>query len=114
MTTSNAVNFHIVGAGSRRSVAVSPASRPDLRLLLARPRRRVAPGRVGAVTSCVAARPAVRAPWLRWKVAAVGALVVFGTAVAVPQYVAMLDTSHPDPALGYVAGDPAWAHVTQP
>ena len=45
------------------------------------------------------------------KVAAVGLLAAVGVAVTAAQFVG---TSQPDPAVQYVAGDPAWAHVSQP
>ena len=70
------------------------------------------PGRVGQVSSCVAApapRPASRV--LGLKLAAVGIVAAFGVAVCVPQFAAM---TQPDPAKEYVAGHPAWAHVDHP
>ena len=45
------------------------------------------------------------------KVAVVGLLAAVGVAVTAAQFVGM---SQPDPAVQYVAGDPAWAHVSQP
>lgn len=112
MATSNAARVTLVGAGrKRRLVAASPGSRPELRLAVAHPSRPTAPGRVGRVASCVQISSAAPSPWVRWKVAAVGALVLFGTVVSIPHFAAM---GQPDPSVDYVAGDPAWAHVTAP
>ena len=106
-----AVSFQVVDAGSRRVVTVSPAGRPDLRLPMAHPKRGERPGSTSRVALCVASRPAPRSPWLVAKMALIGALTVVGGAVCVGQFVA---NATPDPAFEYVAGDPGWAHVTQP
>lgn len=109
MTTASAVRFQVAESGARR-VVVS-AGRPDLRSPKAHPARPVSAGRVGSATSCVVDRPEPKAsPWLMLKVAAVGLIAVIGGAVSVQGLV----LAEPDPALEYVAGDPAWAHVTLP
>lgn len=100
MTASTAVRYQVVDAGARRLVTVSPAARPV---------RPVGPGRVAAVSSCRVARPAP-SPLLALKVIAVGLLTCVGVAVSVTQFVAMAEA---EPAGGYVAGDPAWAHVSR-
>lgn len=110
MTTATAARFTVTRAGDRRVVITTAAGRPDLRLPEAHPARRPQPGRTASVASCAAVRPARVSPLLALKVAAVGALTVLGTVVSVQN----LALAEPDPALGYVAGDPAWAHVTQP
>lgn len=113
MTASTTTSFTVIGTGDRRRV-VTPAGRPDLRLPRAHAPRPIAPGRFGSVSSCVAARVEVPVPstlWLKIKVAAVGVLAIAGVAASASSFIAM---AQPDPATGYVAGDPAWAHVTQP
>lgn len=113
MTVMSSTSFKVVQDAGRRRVVTS-ASRPDLRLPEAHPARPVAPRGVGQVASCSAAglrrRPA-GGVWVKVKVAVVGLLAVAGAAASVSSFVAM---AQPDPAQGYVAGDPAWAHVTQP
>lgn len=111
MTASSAVSYKVVDAGARRVVTVSPARRRELGSPVAHPARPVAPGRVGSVASCSVSRPAAPSPWLAVKVAVVGALVVAGSVVSAAQFVS---NAQPDPATQYVAGDPAWAHVTAP
>lgn len=114
MTASTTTSFRVVTTGDRRRVVTAPAARPDLRLPRVHPARPVAPGRMGAVSSCATSRPAVAAPsglWLRLKVATVGLLALAGVAASASSFVAM---TQPDPARGYVAGDPAWAHVDNP
>lgn len=113
MTTSSAVRFQVVGTASRRVIAASPGARPALHLPQAHPSRPAAPGRTRVVASCAVGRPAApRSPWLAAKVAVVSLLAVFGGAVSVTQLVG--GAVSPDPAVQYVAGDPGWAHVTQP
>ena len=112
MTATSAVRFQVVEVGSRRVVQVAPGGRPDLRLPQARPDRAPQPGRVGvSVSSCSVAAPAPKvSPLLALKVAGVGVLALIGAVVSVQN----LAFAEPDPAQQYVAGDPAWAHVTQP
>ena len=107
-----AAHFEVVRTGGRRLAVSSPSTLPRLNAPVAHPQRRVAVGRVGQVSSCVAApapRPVPRV--LRLKVAAVGIVAAFGVAVCIPQFAAM---AQPDPAKDYVAGHPAWAHVDHP
>ncbi|NHB85900.1 hypothetical protein G7085_18785 [Tessaracoccus sp. HDW20] len=106
-----AVSFQVVDAGSRRVVAVSPAGRPDLHLPQARPARGVRPGCVSRAAACSVERRAKGSALMCLKVAAVALLTVVGGVVSVSQFVADAAAGQ---STGYVAGDPAWAHVTQP
>jgi len=106
-----AVSFRVVDAGARRVVAVSPAGRPELRLAQAHPGRGVRPGCVSRASSCSVDRRGRGSVLLSLKVAAVALLAVAGGVVSVSQLVA---DAVAEPSGGYVAGDPAWAHVTQP
>ncbi len=90
-------------------VTVSPAGRPELRGTPGPPGEGPAPGRVGTVSSCQVARPATASPLLALKVAFVGILAAVGLTLSAAQFVGMAQV---DPATDYVAGDPAWAHVT--
>lgn len=111
MTATSTVRFQVVDTGARRLVTVSPAGRPGPGGPQAHPSRAISPGRVGAVASCRVSRPAPVSRLLAVKVAAVGLLAAVGVAVTASQFVGV---SQPDPAVQYVAGDPAWAHVSQP
>ncbi len=108
MAASTAVRFQVVGSGPRRVVAVSPVARPEFGGPVAHPARPVAPGRIRPAASCAVERPR-RSPWLAVRVALVGVVAAVGAVASVAQFV---ENAQPDPALGYVAGDPAWAHVT--
>lgn len=112
MTTLSAVRYQVVGTPRRRVVTASPAARPELQLPQAHPSRPARPGRVAPVASCSVVSPEPRTPWLAAKVAVVAVLAVVGGAVSAAQLVD--GAVSPDPSLGYVAGDPAWAHVTHP
>lgn len=109
MAASTAVRFQVVDRGSRRVVTVSPAGRPELDGPVAHPARPASPGRVRPVASCTVVRPRPR--MLALRVAVVGLVAAAGVGASVAQFV---QNAQPDPAVGYVAGDPAWAHVTQP
>ena len=104
------VSQEVVKVGRRR-VATSPGARPGLRLLQVRPKRRGFAGRPVAVASCNVSRVPRVSAWVAVRVALVAALTVAGGAVSVARITADMA---PDPARQYVAGDPAWAHVTQP
>ena len=109
MTATSTVRFQVVDAGARRVVTAAPSGRSAQVGPQAHPARPVAPGRVGAVASCQVSRPARVSPLLAVKVAAVGLLAAVGVAVTGAQFVNM---AQPDPTVRYVAGDPAWAHVS--
>lgn len=85
------------------------AGRPDLRLPQARPRVTVLRGRAVPVAGCAGVVRAASSKgwWLRLKVAVVALLSVSAATVATVQ-LALPE----EPAPSYVAGDPAWAHVT--
>lgn len=109
MTASAAVRYQVIDAGHRRLVTVSPAGRPELGGPVARAARPALPGRVRTASSCRVARPV--SGWMALKVAGVGILTAVGMAVAGLQFAEMASAEAPT---GYVAGDPAWAHVSQP
>ena len=106
-----AVTFRVIDAGERRVVAVSPAGRPEVCLPHAHPRREVRPGGVARAASCTVARAPRVSPWMSLKVAAVALLVVAGGVASVSQFIS---DAAAEQSRGYVAGDPAWSHVTQP
>lgn len=109
MAAARAVSFKVVHAGTRRVVTVGPAGRPELAGPLARPARPAAPRRQGAVASCQVARPSIDSPMLAVKVAFVAILAAVGFTLSAAQFAGMAQV---DPVTDYVAGDPAWAHVT--
>lgn len=113
MTDSTRTSAQSLVAARPRRVVQSPGGRPDLRLVTAHACRPVAAGRVAHPASCRVVSPAKEpvSPWLRVKVAVVGALVLTGWVVPLTSFVTSLQV---DPKLDYVAGDPAWAHVTAP
>lgn len=92
---------------TRRGV---PAARPR-EGALARPLTAPRPGRTRAVASCEvsSARPVVADWWLRAKVALVALVALGGATVAVAEFATW---TQPDPAVSFVEGDPAWAHVS--
>lgn len=113
MAMTSTVRYRVLGSAGRRVVAASPVARPALHLPNAHPLRPVSPGRSAPVASCLVAPPArSRSPWLTAKLVAVSLLVAVGGAVSVAQLAGGVLSS--DPAVGYVAGDPGWAHVTMP
>lgn len=72
---------------------------------------RAVPGRNLRPVGCdgvLEARRAGMGVWLRIKVFVAVALMVVGFGVSVAE---MASWAHPDPAVEYVKGDPAWAHV---
>ena len=78
-----AAHFEVVRTGGRRVAVPSPSTLPRLNAPAAHPRRPVAAGRVGQVSSCVAApapRPASRVVGLM--LAAVQQLVASGASLA--------------------------------
>lgn len=81
-----------------------PVARP------ARTRRTPRPAARASVASCKVSRPRFdfSGLWLRVKVAAVAVLAVAGTVVSVAEFTSW---SQADPAVEYVEGHPAWAHV---
>ena len=110
MTAAQAVSFKVVHAGARRVVTVSPAGRPELAATPGPPgeARRAWPGRALS-SSCQVARPATASPLLALKVAFVGILAAVGSPCLPPSSSAWPSRIR---RRTYVAGDPAWAHVT--
>ncbi|GAA4903136.1 hypothetical protein GCM10025789_22430 [Tessaracoccus lubricantis] len=111
MATTSALRFQVVGTPRRRVVTLSPAARPEPHLPRLHPARTALPGRTAAPASCRVVSPEPRSPWLVAKVAVVSLLALVGGAVSAVELVDAV--AAPDPATAYVAGDPAWAHVTQ-
>lgn len=99
------------GAGVRTSTRTSPTARPLRGGPTTSP---VAPrvvGRTAATSSCRVVSPAGRreALVLKLKVAAVAVVALVGVGVSTAEFASWAE---PDPAVDYVAGDPAWAHVS--
>lgn len=98
-------------AGVRTPARTSPVARPARSGpgLPAGPVRAV--GRTAGVSSCHVISPASR--WgvlvLKLKVTAVAVVALVGVGVSAAE---LSTWTQPDPAVDYVAGDPAWAHVT--
>lgn len=97
-------------ASPRRTGAGGPVGRPR-QGAVARPLSSPRPGRTRAIAACDVAspRPVARDWWLRVKVGLVAVVALGGATVAVAEFAAW---SQPDPAVSYVEGDPAWAHVS--
>ncbi|GAB3814013.1 hypothetical protein GCM10028820_09410 [Tessaracoccus terricola] len=87
---------------------VAPGGRPRVEPPLARPVVGPRPGRGRSVAACrVGPRP--RGQFLLGlKVATVAVLAVVGIGASVAEFVSW---ESPNPAVEYVQGDPAWAHV---
>lgn len=96
----------------RRDVGEVPLSRPVVGAPTAAPTRIRVTGRPQhRPVSCRVASPRARrnALVMRIKVATIGLLALVGVGASAAEFASW---SHPDPAVDYVAGDPAWAHVT--
>ena len=91
-----------------RPRVVRGAGRPDLHLPVARPRVVVLRGARSVAKSCagIGVRSSGRTWLLRLKVGAVAVLSVAAATMSVVHLAA------PEEPVGYMAGDPAWAHVT--
>lgn len=110
---------HVVGrstvrtrGGVRRPHGSSPLARPVLGGPEAAPaRRRVGRRSDVPAVSCRVVSPEARRAGLvmRLKVVAVGLVALVGVGASAAEFVSW---SQPDPAVDYVAGDPAWAHVS--
>lgn len=100
------------GTGARRG-AWTASPRTAARTPLARPVRGLTPGHTRTTASCSLVVPAARprvdiVTGLKVSLVAVVALVG-----AVASGVEFASWAEPDPAVEYVAGDPAWAHVAR-
>lgn len=109
---------HVVGRstvrtrGARRPHGSSPLARPVLGGPGAAPSRRRTEGRLDvSAASCRVASPGARRAGLvlKLKVIAVGLVALVGVGASAAEFVSW---SQPDPAVDFVAGDPAWAHVS--
>ncbi len=98
-------------AGVRTPSRTSPAARRVLRGPLASPSAPRITGRTAAASSCRVISPADRREGLvlKFKVAAVAVVALVGLGVSAAE---LSSWTQPDPAVDYVAGDPAWAHVS--
>lgn len=86
----------------------APGGRPNLGRPLAKPVPAALPGKDRNAAAClVTARPR-RQFALGLKVATVALLAVAGVGVSAAEFATW---GTPDPAVEYVQGDPAWAHV---
>lgn len=98
----------IVPTSPRRTRTVAPGSRPPLHGPLARPGAAPSPGSTRRVAACsVQGRPR-RELVLKLKVVLVSVLALAGMGASVAEFATW---ATPDPAVEYVQGDPAWAHV---
>ena len=97
--------------GSRTTARTSPSARPVLGLPLTSPAAPRVVGRTGAATSCRVVSPAGRrsAFVLKVKVAVVAVVALVGVGVSAAEFSSW---TQPDPTVDYIAGDPAWAHVS--
>ena len=98
------------GAGVRTR-STSPSARPRVARSTTSPVFSRPAGRTAAASSCRVVIPAARrdALALRLKVAAVAVVALVGMGVSGAEFSSWAD---PDPAVDFVAGDPAWAHVS--
>lgn len=106
----NATAARSTVASPSRTRRGAPGARPRAGALV-RPPMSPAPGRTRRAAACdvTATRPAAPDWWLRAKVALVALVALGGATVAVAEFASW---SEPDPAVTYVEGDPAWAHVS--
>ena len=100
------------GPGSRSHRGVAPLARPELggpspsRSTRAGSGRRFATAAACRVSSPVDRREGLL---LRVKVGAIALVALLGVGVSAAE---VSSWAHPDPAVDFVAGHPAWAHVT--
>lgn len=95
----------------RTPARTSPVARPVLGGPVASPDGLTIPRRPHAVASCRVVSPSARHAGLvlRLKVSAVAMVALVGIAASAAEFSTWTE---PDPAVEYVAGDPAWDHVT--
>lgn len=99
-------------SGVRRAHGAAPLARPVLGAPLATAAvRRVPRNPTRNVASCRVVSSSARreALVLKLKVVAVSLVALVGVGASAAEFASW---SQPDPAVDYVAGDPAWAHVT--
>ena len=99
------------GDGVRVPTRVSPTARPSQGGSVAPGRPVRLAGRSATASSCRVVSPVARRSGLvlKLKVAAVAVVAVVSVALTAAEFSTW---SQPDPAVDYVAGDAAWAHVT--
>jgi len=99
------------GAGDRARPGAAPAARPMLGAPVSSPASPRIVGRTAAPSSCRVVSPVGRRDGLvlKLKVAAVAFVALVGVGVSGAEFSSWLQ---PDPAVDFVAGDPAWAHVS--
>ncbi len=97
------------GAGVR--TRTSPAARPVRGGPNASPASPRVVGRTAAASSCRVVSPVggQSALVLKFKVAVVAVVALVGLGMSAAEFSSW---TQPDPAVDYVAGDPAWAHVS--
>ena len=100
-----------VGADVRTPTRTSPSARPTLGGPSASPAVPSVVGRTAAASSCRVVSPARQknALVLKFKVAAVAVVALVGVGMSASEFSSW---TQPDPAVDYVVGDPAWAHVS--
>ncbi|MDO5735917.1 MAG: hypothetical protein Q4P15_05535 [Propionibacteriaceae bacterium] len=99
------------GKGVRRPRGAAPVARPQLGGPHASPSPRPAVRRSASPVACRVTSPAAQPVGLvlRFKVVAVALVALVGVGVCTAEFASW---SQVDPAVEYVAGHPAWAHVT--
>lgn len=100
------------GAGTTRVRGAVPMARPEASgPSLNRPSVHQTTRPAVAASACRVLSPQARRAGiiLRVKVATIGLVALVGLGASVAE---VSSWSHPDPSVDYVAGDPAWAHVT--
>ena len=97
--------------GTRKPLGAAPLARPVLGAPVATPSVRPMVGRPGVAASCRVSSPAALRVGLvlKVKVVAIAVLAIVGAGVSTAEFASWSQT---DPSVDYVAGDPAWAHVT--
>ncbi len=100
------------GAGSRSDRGVAPLARPELGgPSSSRSPRRGSGRHAAAAVACRVSSPVARREGLllRVKVGAIALVALVGVGVSAAE---VSSWANPDPAVDFVAGHPAWAHVT--
>ncbi|RMB58915.1 hypothetical protein [Tessaracoccus antarcticus] len=100
-------------AGARTSRRPAPLARPEFGGPTAASPARTATRRPAVAASCHVTSPALRRAGLilKLKVAVVAAVALVGVGVSTAEFATWTQA---DPSVEFVAGDPAWAHVTGP
>ena len=99
------------GAGTRKQRGAAPQARPEFGGPTATPLARATTRRSAGVAACRVTSPTARRAslLLKLKVGVVAAVALVGVGVSTAEFATW---THADPAVEFVAGDPAWAHVT--